>query len=156
MFPMPKDLAPFTAEPLLHKIADGDTFTVRREQGEQVIRLWGIDAPEKTQPFGGFARDQLELELKRHKRWEFYPVQEDDGYDRTVAIVAPPAGQGIILNAVMVRRGLAYWDYRFARNDSCLSLSEQQARHEKRLLWRDDGKERMLPWDYRLQPGEAR
>lgn len=154
LFNIPEDLAPFTAKPLLHKIPDGDTFTVRREKGEQIIRLWGIDAPEKTQPFGSLARDTLELELQRHQHWIFYPVQENDGYGRTVAIVAPPHG-GVILNAIMVRRGFAYWDYRYARHDACLSLSEQQARHEKRYLWRDDKQKRTLPWNYRLQRGEA-
>ena len=33
-------------------IIDGDTFTVIQQQKKSVIRLYGVDCPEKAQPYG--------------------------------------------------------------------------------------------------------
>jgi endonuclease YncB( thermonuclease family) len=39
-------------------IADGDTITVlRADKAQHRIRLWGIDAPETGQDFGGWAKE---------------------------------------------------------------------------------------------------
>ena len=41
------------------KVADGDTITILDvERRQQRIRIGGIDAPEKTQPFGDTGKPQ--------------------------------------------------------------------------------------------------
>ncbi len=54
-------------------VADGDTLTILDErQAQRIVRLAGIDAPEKGQPYGAAARRQLQqLALKRTARVEF-------------------------------------------------------------------------------------
>jgi endonuclease YncB( thermonuclease family) len=37
-------------------VADGDSITVLRDKQPQKIRLYGIDCPEKRQPFGKKAK----------------------------------------------------------------------------------------------------
>jgi micrococcal nuclease len=41
------------------KVADGDTITVLRDREQIKIRLAGIDAPEKAQPFRNVARQSM-------------------------------------------------------------------------------------------------
>lgn len=41
------------------RVHDGDTITVADAQGEEDVRLQGIDAPELAQPFGPASRDAL-------------------------------------------------------------------------------------------------
>ena len=89
--------APASAADLLQgrvvRIADGDTLTVL--DGDQVqhrVRLAGIDAPEKAQPFGERSRQNLArlvagraVEIRWHKR---------DRYGRVVGqvwVVSPDA-----------------------------------------------------------------
>jgi endonuclease YncB( thermonuclease family) len=44
----------------VERIADGDSFTVRVESGKIFeVRINGIDAPERRQPFGPSARTSL-------------------------------------------------------------------------------------------------
>lgn len=146
-------LQPYRAEPI--RVIDGDTFVARREQGKVIIRLWGLDAPEKTQRFGSIAKEKLELilNLRQPRPWTILPVGQDL-YERTVAIVIPSNG-GITANALMVRYGLAYHNPYYAPADSCLSISEVQARQERKHIWREDNKEQLRPWDYRLEQGEV-
>jgi len=41
------------------KVADGDTITVLHDSEQIKIRLAGIDAPEKAQPFGSAAKQSM-------------------------------------------------------------------------------------------------
>lgn len=41
------------------KVSDGDTIPVLEDTTQHKIRLMGIDAPEKTQPFGNRSKQAL-------------------------------------------------------------------------------------------------
>jgi endonuclease YncB( thermonuclease family) len=73
------------------KIADGDTITVLDSNKEQHrVRIAGIDAPEKRQPFGNASRKRLvELVARKDVRVEF---DKHDRYGRNVGkvLVRPP------------------------------------------------------------------
>jgi hypothetical protein len=64
-------------------VSDGDTLTVLTDHKRQVrVRLAGIDAPKRRQPFGTRARQALSaLAFGRAARVE---VDDIDGYGRTV------------------------------------------------------------------------
>ncbi len=66
-------------------VSDGDTITVLRDKKPQKIRLYGIDCPEKRQPFANKAK-QFTSELVLGKSVEVEPVATDR-YGRTVAFV---------------------------------------------------------------------
>jgi endonuclease YncB( thermonuclease family) len=125
-------------------IADGDTLTLLTPDRRQVkIRLHGVDAPERRQPWGNRARQALsDLAFQRTVRVE---VQDVDRYGRTVGrIYAGP----VDVNAEMVRRGLA-WVYPRYNRDPALPLLEAEARAGRRGLWVDPRP--VPPWDWRRQ-----
>jgi len=128
------------------KVTDGDTITVLTEDHQQVkVRLYGIDAPEKKQPFGSKCTDYLR-ELVGMKNVEIEEIDKDR-YGRTVGLVTLPDGQ--VVNEKMVGAGLA-WVYRqYCRKFFCsdwLKL-EDDTKIAKKGLWLD--KNPIAPWEWR-------
>lgn len=129
-------------------VADGDTLTVLDSRKRQhKVRLVGIDAPEKAQPFGERSKQSLSdlaynrnVQVQTHKR---------DRYGRVLGKVLL---NGIDLNLVQINRGLA-WHYKaYAREQTPddrnrYAASEEVAVSNRRGLWRDA--EPKPPWDWR-------
>ena len=81
------------------KVADGDTLTVLRDHTRYRIRLHGIDAPEKGQPYGSCAKKLMsELTSGQVVRVE---STDRDQYGRVVADVILPDERN--LNRELVR-----------------------------------------------------
>lgn len=129
-------------------VADGDTITVLDNTKIQYkIRLSGIDAPEKSQPFGNVSKKSLS-DLVYGK-----PVTIDyTKQDRYGRLVGKVLQEGSDINYVQIQRGLA-WFYHKYKNE--LSVADQsayqqaeEAAHTQRLgLWTDP--QPIAPWDYR-------
>jgi len=128
-------------------ISDGDTITVLRDRQPQKIRLYGIDCPEKRQPFGKRAK-QFTSDIVFGKTVVVEPVTTDR-YGRTVALVAVDER---LLNEELVRAGLAWVYDRYCYESICDSLKNFQlrARLDKQGLWGDSG--RVPPWEFRRNP----
>jgi endonuclease YncB( thermonuclease family) len=129
-------------------VADGDTLTVLHDGRPEVVRLHGVDAPEKGQPFGTRARAYTgtlvfgqTVTVRVHGR---------DRYGRTVGEVWLPDGQS--LNEALVRAGYAWWFPRYSA-DVRLATAEAEARAEQAGLWGDPGA--VPPWEWR-RAGRAR
>ncbi|NPC64801.1 thermonuclease family protein, partial [Klebsiella pneumoniae] len=90
------------------RVLDGDTVEVL-EPGNQLtrIRLAGIDAPEKSQPFGQRSRQELSsMVAQRHVN---VTGGDKDRYGRLLGTV----WLGVTdVNAEQIRKGLA-WAYRY-------------------------------------------
>jgi endonuclease YncB( thermonuclease family) len=135
-------------------VADGDTVTVLEdEQTERKVRLNGIDAPERGQPFGETAKQHLS-ELVFGK---VVSVQgkETDRYGRLVGVLIL---DGKDINLEQLKAGQA-WYYRQYESDveparrSVYAAAEAEARQARRGLWRDAAPE--APWEFRArQRGE--
>ncbi|NTU53410.1 MAG: nuclease [Chlorobiaceae bacterium] len=124
------------------KVADGDTITVlHNDNTQEKIRLYGIDSPEKTQPFGTRARQYIST-LVFGKQVTMRTMSRDR-YGRSVAWVS--VGETNV-NAEMVKAGYA-WHYRQYSDDPALQQFENEARKAKRGLWADPHP--VAPWDYR-------
>jgi micrococcal nuclease len=123
-------------------IADGDTITVLHARRPQRIRLSGIDAPEKGQPFGESAR-QFTARLAFGHEVTVH-VSGHDRYGRSLAEVLLPDGRN--LNQELVRAGYAWWYRRYSR-DVTLAELEAQARLARVGLWADPHP--MAPWEWR-------
>lgn len=122
-------------------VADGDTLTVLVDSRPVKLRLANVDAPEKRQPFGQRARQSLS-DLCWNKDAQ-YEKQDTDRYGRTVAVVT--CG-GVKVNRAQVERGLA-WVYPKYNKDGSLPALEEQARAERRGLWKD--RDPVAPWEFR-------
>lgn len=132
------------------RIADGDTLTVLDAQNEQhKIRLYGIDAPEKGQAFGTKAREGLGDKV--HEKHVRVIWKQRDRYGRIVGEVH--LGDRNI-NLEMVQDGYAWWYRQYAPKDKALEHAEEEARKERRGLWRDKKPE--PPWEFRQKEREER
>lgn len=143
-----------SAQPLIGRVvgvSDGDTVTVLLPERAQLkVRLAGIDAPEKRQPFGQRAKQRLSalvfgktVTLVGSKR---------DRYRRVVAKILV---EGQDANLEMVASGLA-WHYKqyeveqSAGDRVAYSRAEEGARSKRRGLWLDA--QPLPPWEFRRRP----
>ena len=129
-------------------IADGDTLTLLDANHRQHrIRLDGIDAPEKSQPFG--QRSRQSLAQLAHGQEAVADCPKVDRYGRDVCRVTV---NGIDVGLEQVRRGLAWHYVRYAREQSPqdrveYAHAEEKARAERSGLW--STRDPTPPWDYR-------
>ena len=125
-------------------ITDGDTITVLRDKEQVKIRLYGIDTPERGQPFSKKAK-QFTSKMVFGKVVEVHRM-DTDRYGRTVALVSVDKQ---LLNKELVKAGLAWVYDRYCSEPICESWRNFQlrARMDKRGLWADS--ERIPPWEFR-------
>ena len=129
-------------------VADGDTITVLDNSNTQYkIRLAGIDAPEKKQPFGNVSKKSLsDLVYGKQVSVDY---NKQDRYGRTVGKVIV---DGTDVNLEQVKRGLA-WFYKKYQNEQPLEdrldylHAQESAEKTKEGLWVDS--EPIAPWDFR-------
>lgn len=121
----------------VRQIIDGDTITV---SGVGVVRLLGVDAPEKTggyraaEPFGDTATAFMKKLLDgRDVRLE-YDGPRKDQYNRTLAYVVLPDQR--VANIEIIRAGLAetYRRFEFRRKPE-YQAAEREAREAHRGMW---------------------
>lgn len=124
-------------------ITDSDTIIVLREGVQKRIRLYGIDCPEKKQPFGTRAK-QFTGRLAHEKTVTLRPHGKDRN-GRIIAEVILPDGRN--LNHEIVKAGFAWWFRKYAPTDKELARLEAEARKNKRGIWSEP--EPIAPWLYR-------
>lgn len=111
-------------------VSDGDTLWVRPDVGEPVkVRLQGIDAPERCQPWGAQARAALAARVLHqavHVR-----TRAHDQYARVVGSLEL---NGEDIGAWMVREGHAWSDH-YRRSPGPYAELERQARTARRGLF---------------------
>ncbi|HSC07194.1 MAG TPA: thermonuclease family protein [Steroidobacteraceae bacterium] len=134
-------------------VFDGDSFIVRLDDGAKLeVRLAGIDAPEKGQPYADQARTALRsliLEQEVH-----IAVSDTDKYHRKVAQVYR-GSDGLHINAELLRRGYA-WVYRRVPPDHPFRELERLARDSGLGLWALPEAEREPPWRWRQEHPSTR
>lgn len=129
-------------------ISDGDTVTLLDSAKQQhKIRLAGIDAPEKKQPFGQRSKEHLS-DLVFGKAVEADCVKVDR-YKREVCKITV---NGTDANLEQIKAGLAWWYRSYAKDQSkvdraAYAAAEQDAKDAKRGLWGDA--EAVAPWEWR-------
>lgn len=123
-------------------VDDGDTIIVLHDGKEEHVRFNGVDAPEKTQAYGRKAM-QFTKEATLGKEVTVTEYGQDDR-GRTIGDVTLPDGTS--LNRQLVQEGLAWWFWKHSQDKSLRDL-EDEARAEKRGLWRD--RTPIPPWVFR-------
>lgn len=120
-------------------VSDGDTITVLDDNKQRhVVRLMGIDAPEKAQAFGEKAKQSLsDLVFNKEVSVTWF---KRDRYGRTVGQVHVD-DTDVCLE--QIKRGLA-WHYKQYEREQSLedrsrySDAEKEARIARMGLWVDD------------------
>jgi endonuclease YncB( thermonuclease family) len=123
-------------------IADGDTLTVLDESDSQHrIRLYGIDAPEKAQPFG--QQSKKNLASKVFGATVHVEIVDIDRYGREVGRIYLG---GRLINLEQVRDGYA-WRYTEYDRHHEFEAAEAEARRHRRGLW--SVPHPTPPWEFR-------
>ena len=129
-------------------ISDGDTVTVLDSaKGQHRIRLGGIDAPEKAQPFGQKSKENL-------SRLVFgkLVVVETGKIDRYGRAIGKISIDGVDANLEQIKAGMA-WHYKQYSNEQsaidrlAYARAEERARQVKVGLWKETAV--VAPWDWR-------
>lgn len=142
-------------------ITDGDTITARCTDptgayARMQVRLQGIDAPEKKQPFG--TRSRQALSELTFNRWAELRCSKVDRYQRHVCSVwvAPASASAgprtLDAGLAMVTTGMAWWYRAYAREQTALErgqyeFAEDDARARRVGLWVDASP--VPPWGWR-------
>ncbi|MGE0812996.1 MAG: thermonuclease family protein [Vicinamibacterales bacterium] len=121
----------------VRRVIDGDTITVA---GVGVVRLLGVDAPEKTggyrdaEPFGDAATAYMKRLLEGQDVTLAYDGPRKDQYNRTLAYVFLPDHR--LANVEIIRAGLAetYRRFTYTRKPE-FQAAEREARSARRGMW---------------------
>ncbi len=121
-------------------IVDGDTLHLAAGKVTRVVRLAGIDAPEKGQPFGNAAAQVSSLKLLQK---EVDVLVVGAAADRAILGIVYCEG---CVNTALVREGIAWHDEQ-AYPSSALAAAQHEARTAARGLWAE--KNPIAPWTWR-------
>ena len=129
-------------------VADGDTVTLLdATQTRHKIRISGIDAPEKKQPFG--LRSKANMSDLAFGKDAEAQCDKRDRYGRDVCVVLV-AGRDVGLAQIKV--GLAWWYREYADEQTSeqrrdYEQAEIEAKANKLALWGDPMPQ--PPWEWR-------
>lgn len=138
-------------------VTDGDTIRVLDDNGRQhKIRLAGIDAPEKSQPFGNASRKHLaSMVAGKYVRIE---TLNKDRYGRVLGKVwvqprdCSSCGKTLNANHAQILSGMAWWYRDYASDQSPedrgrYKSAVDEARKRKLGLWSEP--DPVPPWAWR-------
>ena len=138
-------------------VTDGDTIKVLDADNTQYkVRLTGIDAPEKKQPFGDASRKNL-ASLVAGKE-VLVESNKQDRYGRDLGKVwvqpsdCPSCGKTLDANHAQLLAGMAWWYRYYAKEQppedrGRYESAEDEARASGWGLWADPGP--INPYDWR-------
>ena len=115
------------------KVVDGDTIHVLKKTGDLApikIRVFGIDCPERREPFYRKAKQfTADLVFRKTAKIEY---RDTDRYGRTVAVVWI---DGKDLGAELLKAGLAWWYRKYAPDRKDYGKLQRQARNSGVGIW---------------------
>lgn len=128
-------------------VADGDTISVLINRHPVKVRIMGIDAPEKKQPFGQRSKQAMsDCSFGKDVDVDW---TKTDRYGRSIGKVR---SAGVDCGLRQIELGLA-WHYKaYAREQNPVdrqtySAAEERAKSERAGLWVDANP--IPPWEYR-------
>jgi len=127
-------------------VDDGDSFQVRIGSETIRVRLYGIDAPERTQAYANKARQALRARVQ--DRQVSIEQRDEDVYGRIVGVAYV---DGRDVNLEMLENGWA-WHYKRHDQSPRYATAEAEAKAARRGLWADENP--MPPWEFRRQQVE--
>jgi endonuclease YncB( thermonuclease family) len=130
-------------------VTDGDTIIVVRKGKQVRIGLYGIDTPEKGQPFGKKA-NQFTVNLVLGKRISIERMARDKhGREQALIFVGKT-----LVNEELVKAGLAWVHWKYCHLPICESWKNLQlrAKIDKRGFWGEP--EPVPPWEFRRKKRE--
>ena len=130
-------------------ISDGDTITVTNNKTNKKVkvRLFGIDAPEKTQEYGLESKEYL-MSLIKDK----VIIVKGKTYDKYGRLLGTIYIGGMNVNEMMVQTGNAWWYKSFDSKNSKVRDLQIKAKEGKLGLWKNPNA--IEPEEYRRKERE--
>ena len=130
-------------------ISDGDTITVTNNKTNKKVkvRLFGIDAPEKTQEYGLESKEYLVSLIK-----DKVIIIKGKTYDKYGRLLGTIYIDGINVNEMMVQTGNAWWYESFDSKNSKVRDLQIKAKEGKLGLWKNPNA--IEPEEYRRKERE--
>lgn len=125
------------------RVIDGDTYVFQTKGGSFTVRMQGIDAPEKDQPFSKESTLFLQQYLNKEA---IFKRTGTDRYGRTLGTLYIDS---IDINLLSTKSGCA-WHYKRYSTESKYAEAEEYARNNKIGLWGLDNP--IPPWEWRKRP----
>lgn len=123
-------------------VMDGDTVKVLSADNHQIkCRLFGIDAPEKSQSHGQASKTSLSDMI--YLKTVDINVVDQDQYGRSVCRIFL---NGVDVNKVQIQRGMAWWYSRYSK-DVTYGQAESAAKQQRLGLWAEPNP--TPPWEFR-------
>lgn len=124
-------------------VLEGSAIEVVRLGKTQRIHLYGLDCPEKGQPYGDEVKPALSALV-----FAMAVTVEPRGKDRSGRILADVLlADGTNVSHVLVKEGRCWWSRKSAPDNAELEQLELEAREAKAGLWEDS--EPVPPWEFR-------
>ena len=125
---------------------DGDTVRIQTEHRQiRIIRLSGIDAPEKGQI--GYRAARVALYEQIQAAPCLFTAVKIDRYKRVVCDIVRSEKFEESISENMVSAGFAWWYKQFAPREWRLKAAEREARQQGRGIWAHRGN--VPPWAWR-------
>lgn len=138
------------------KVSDGDSFHGQNNNGQTIkYRLYGVDCPERDQPYGDSATFYVTKKILNKK----ITVEkiDVDRYGRVVCKVFFPTEkkkQSHELNTLLLQKGYAWWYKQYAPKEQTYQTAQSSAQRKRVGLWRY--KNSIAPWKWRRMSKSAR
>lgn len=134
-------------------VNDGDTLTILTDGRQYKIRLSGIDAPERTQPFG--EKSRAFLGALAFNKEATAACHKTDRYGREVCVVTVG---GVDIGLEQIKAGLAWWYRDYAKEQTPedrtnYEAAEFQSKAHRAGLWADA--KPIPPWEWRRKGRKA-
>jgi endonuclease YncB( thermonuclease family) len=122
------------------RVIDGDTFVFQTKEGSLKIRMYGIDAPERDQPYSKESTNFLKQYLNKDAILKASGV---DRYSRTLGVLYIDRKD---INLLAIKNGCA-WHFKRYSNDQQYAQAQEYAKNNKLGLWALPNP--IPPWDWR-------
>ncbi len=124
------------------RVIDGDTYVFLTETGSFTVRMLGIDAPERDQPF---SRESAVFLSKYLNKEAVTVVNGTDKEDRYMGVLFV---NGKDINLLSIRGGFS-WHYKRYSTDKDYAEAEEYAQKSKINIWSLPNP--IPPWTWRLK-----
>ena len=110
------------------RVIDGDTYVFLTKTGSFTVRMLGIDAPERDQPFSRESSEFLSKYLNNDAVTKVNGTDKDDNAVGTLYV------NGRDINLLSIRGGFS-WHYKRYSSDKDYAAAEEYAQENKLKIW---------------------
>jgi endonuclease YncB( thermonuclease family) len=122
------------------RVIDGESYVFQTQEGSFIVRMFGIDAPERDQPFAKESADFLKQYLNQDA---ILKVNGTYRYARRLGILFV---EGQDINLLSIKGGYS-WHFKRYSSDQDYASAEEYAKKNKLGLWKLD--DPVPPWNWR-------